>query len=178
MFGFKKKVSKKDIAKSVDDFNKLWEADISSIWEISNKNQFLIAMEGWLCRKCNYGDEIEKLSSAERIFFINTLLESEVNNGGFSQFFYNSSGNFANEVISSLLAIGAVKTAEIYKEAFAHLGEDFPSDSEERENFLDKIVTDDIEAKWNKCDGDFYEYPDPLEDLNYQFIMQHKNQFS
>ncbi len=179
MFGFlKRQASKKELNKSVDNFKKTWEMDLNSIWEITDKNQFLIAMNGWLCRKCNYGDDIERLSDEEKIFYVNNLLETEVNNGGFSQFLYNSSGNFANDVIPSLLTIGATKTAEICKEAFAVLGQSLPNNTEERENLLDGIMTDEIDEKLSKYDADFYEYPDQLEELNYQFIIRHKEQFS
>jgi len=88
---FGKKKDEKQIEKSVSDLKQLWNAQLDDIWLIDNKNQFLIAMNGWLCRKCNYGEDIEKLSDAEKVFYINNLLESEVNNGGFSQYFYNSS---------------------------------------------------------------------------------------
>ncbi len=179
MFGFlKRQVSKKELNKSVDDFKKIWEMDLNSIWEISDKNQFLIALNGWLCRKCNYGDDIERLSNEEKIIYVNNLLEAEVNNGGFSQFLYNSSGNFANDVIPSLLAIGAMKTAEICQEAFAALGQSIPNNTEEREELLDGIMTGEIEKMLSKYDADFYEYPDPLEELNYQFILRHKEQYS
>ena len=70
-------------------------------------------MNGWICKKCSYGEEIEKLSHAERIFYMIMLLEAEVNNGGFAQFFCNSSGKYSDEIINSLSNIGADKTAEI-----------------------------------------------------------------
>ena len=179
MFGFfKKKTSEPLIEKSIEEFKKVWETDINSIWEISNINEFITAMYGWLCRKCDYGDNIESLSVEERVFFVSKQLEDEVNNGGFSQFLYNSSGNFANEGIPSLLAIGAVQTAEICKEAFAAIGERIPNRTEEREALLDHIMTDDVEKKLSKCDVDFYEYSDTLEKLHYQFIVGHKKQFS
>lgn len=179
MFGFsKKQVSKKAVKKSIEDFKKIYEANISSIWKISDKNSFLIAMHGWLCRKCNYGDNIERLSNEEKVFFVINSLEGEVNNGGFVQFLYNSSGNFANDVVPSLIAIGATDTAEICKSALAALGERIPRKTEEREDLLDDIMTDDIEEKLSKCDEEFYEYPDTLEELNYKFIIRHKEQFS
>lgn len=51
-------------------------------------------MDDWLGEKCEYGEKIEKLSEAEKVFYLNQILEREVNNGGLSQFFYNASGNF------------------------------------------------------------------------------------
>ena len=62
---------------------------------------FVIDMWSAICEKCNYGDSIEKLNEYERVLFVTQTLEQEVNNGGFSQFFYNSSGNFSNELAPS-----------------------------------------------------------------------------
>ncbi|MBO5064804.1 MAG: DUF4375 domain-containing protein [Clostridia bacterium] len=54
-----------------------------------------------ICDKCEYGDTIENLNECERVFFVTQILETEVNNGGFLQFFDNSGGNFANEIVNS-----------------------------------------------------------------------------
>ncbi len=168
----------KQIKKSVKDFNVLWESNIDTIWSISDKNKFLIAMNGWLCRKCNYGEDIGKLSDEERVFYFNTQLESEVNNGGFSQFFYNSSGDFANETLNSLNAIGAVQTASIYKKALLALGSVLPKDRDKREELLDKILTDAVGEILNECDAEFFQYTDNLEALNYQYIINNKEKFT
>lgn len=47
------------------------------------------------------GNNIEKLNEHERVFFITQTLEHEVNNGGFSQSFCNSSGDFSNELVDA-----------------------------------------------------------------------------
>jgi hypothetical protein len=175
---FGKKKQEKQIEESVNEFDSLWNANLDSIWSISDKNQFLIAMNGWLCKKCNYGEDIEKLSDAEKTFYFCTQLESEVNNGGFSQYFYNSSGDFANEALSSLNAIGANKTADIYRKAFTALGGELPSDRNKREKLLDKLLTDSVSEILSDCDTAFYQYADNLEELNYQYIISNKEQFS
>jgi len=174
---FGKKKLEKQIEKSVKKFNALWDTNLDAIWSIADKNQFLIAMNGWLCQKCNYGEDIGKLTDAEKIFYFSTQLESEVNNGGFSQFFYNSSGDFANETVNSLSAIGADKTAKIYKKALMILGSELPKNRNEREELLDKILIDAVDELLNECDAEFYQYPDNLEELNYKYIINNKEQF-
>lgn len=179
MFKFFQKLKlQKQIKKLAMDFNTLWESDLNTVWTIADKNQFLIAINGWLCRKCNYGEDIGKLSDAEKVFYLNTQLESEVNNGGFSQYFYNSSGDFANEVLYSLNAIGAEQTASIYRKALSALGGLLPKDRDEREELLDKILIDSVGELLNECDNDFFLYPDNLEELNYQYIINNKEQFT
>ncbi len=175
---FRKKINKKQIEKSVQDFESLWNAELDAIWSITDKNQFLSAMNGWLCRKCNYGENVEKLSDAEKIFYYNTQFESEVNNGGLSQFFYNNSGNFANELCNSLSAVGAFQTEKIYNKALSTLGCKLPKNQIDREELLDKILTDAANELLNECDVEFYKYPDNLNELNYQYIIKNKVQFT
>ena len=175
LFGRRKQ--NKQIKKSGEDFLNLWETDLADIWSIPEKDRFLIAMNGWLCRKCNYGEETDKLTDAEKVIFVNNQLEAEVNNGGFVQFLYNGSGDFAGEIVNSLLAIGANQTAEIYKKALCALGE-LPKNQSEREQVLEQILTDDISELLDKCDDEFFKQPDDLEELNYQFIMKNKEKFN
>ena len=51
-------------------------------------------------------------------------LEREVNNGGYSQFFTNSSNEFAPTIEGALRAIGCPKTADITHDAIAAFGTD------------------------------------------------------
>ena len=163
---------------SANDFNELWDTDFDDIWNIQEKNNFLIAMNGWLCKKCNYGDDIEKLSHAERVFYIVFELEGEVNNGGFSQYLYNSSGNFANEIIEALREIGADKTADICDTALTALGGEIPEEWELRQEKLESMITDSVDEILSECDNEFFKYPNDLVELNYQYILNNKTQFT
>ena len=87
MFGLFKKKSEKS--------KKIWEMDINDIWTLENRNDFVIAMNSRICKKCANGDNIDALSNPERVFYITQQCETEVNNGGFSQYFFNSSGSFS-----------------------------------------------------------------------------------
>lgn len=135
---------------------------------------FVIDMWSAICKKCNYGDSMEKLNEYERVLYITETLEQEVNNGGFSQFFYNSDGNFSNELVDAFTKIGALKTAEICKKAVAIFGDNVPTDRYEREELLDSLDCDDI---LEECDDDFYDYEDDLETLNHDFIMKYREYF-
>lgn len=163
---------------TLDSFNSIWECDFDDIWKFGDRNSLVIAMNGWLCRKCNYGENIEKLTDTEKVFYLVVQLEGEVNNGGFSQFFYNNSGDFANETPDALQKIGADKTADICSRALAAFGGTVPEDRNERESMLDDIFTDEINDILSKCDSEFYEHPDNLELLSYQFIFRNKDQFT
>ncbi len=137
-------------------------------------NNFVIDMCEAVCQKCEYGDNIENLNKHERVFFVAQTLEQEVNNGGFSQFFYNSSGDFSNEVVDAFTEIGASKTAEICEKALAVFNGKVPVDRDEREELLDDLDCDDV---LNECDDAFYNYEDDLEALNYAYVMKYREFF-
>jgi hypothetical protein len=54
------------------------------------------------------------------------LVDDEVNNGGFNQYFFNSSGQFAMEAIEGLELIGAHERAHIVRKAVHQLFRDAP----------------------------------------------------
>lgn len=138
------------------------------------RNKLVIDMWLSICEKCDYGDSIEKLNEYERVFFVTETLEQEVNNGGFSQFFYNSSGDFSNELVDAFTKIGAFKTAEICKKALAVFNGKVPTARGERQDLLDSLECDDV---LNEYDDAFYDYEDNLEALNHAYITKHREFF-
>ncbi len=153
---------------------------INEIWMIEEKEYFVIEMDQYIAEKCEYGDKMEILNEQQRVFYITQALEMEVNNGGFAQFFFNSSGEFANELVSSFEKIGAMKTAEICKKAISIYGDEVPTDRDERQDVIspdDEKEEERIEEILNECDDAFFEYEDNLVELNYQFIINNKESF-
>jgi len=137
-------------------------------------DSFMGDMCDLVCEKCEYGDAIDKLNEHERVFFVTQILEQEVNNGGFSQFFYNSSGDYSNELVDAFTKIGALKTAEICKKAVTVFNGKVPADRDERAELLDSLNCDDI---LSECDDAFYNYEDNLESLNHKYIMKYREFF-
>ena len=148
------------------------------IWALTDTTDFVVAMAEHLENKTQYGEDMSVLSEAERIFYITQSLEMEVNNGGFSQFFYNTSGNFSNELVNAFTAIGANATAVICQKAVAAFGRDIPVDKDEREEMLDELESEEIDEILEECDDAFYEYEDNLTELNYNFVMKNKEFFT
>ena len=64
------------------------------------------------------------------------------------------------------------------KKSFAAFGKPIPQDRNKREKFLDKMESDEISDILSDCDDQFYEYPDQLEDLCYQYIVANKEKFA
>ena len=152
--------------------------NMERIWNLADTNDFVVAMTECLDNKTQYGEDMSALSEAERIFYITQTLEMEVNNGGFSQFFYNSSGDFSNELVGAFTAIGANATAAICQKAISAFGRDIPVDRDEREEMLDELGSDKIDEILEECDSAFLDYEDNLNELNYNFVMKNKKSFT
>ena len=152
--------------------------NMEHIWNLTDTNDFVVAMTEHLDNKTQYGEDMSALSEPERIFYITQTLEMEVNNGGFSQFFYNSSGNFSNELVGAFTAIGANATAAICQKAISAFGRDIPVDRDEREEMLDELESDEFNEILEECDKAFYDYEDNLNELNYNFVMKNKEFFN
>ena len=165
---------KKDkVKQSINDFESLWNVqEISNIWEIEDKNDFMVALNGCLCRKCAYGDELQNLSNEEKTVYLCQTFESEINNGGFSQFFYNSSGDYTAETIKALKEIGALKTVAIFQKAISIFPHSIvPQDRDERSDLLDTILNDEVNKVLECADKEFYRYEDNLLDLSYSYVQ-------
>lgn len=177
MFTFlKQRKPEKENWASVKEFEER-NMDINEVLEMDDADCLVTEMRTRIYNKCDYGSCVEKLSEAEMVFYLTVELEGEVMNGGFGQFFDNSSGNFANETEAALRRIGAEKTADIYKKALDALGGELPRDRKERWKALEERETEAVSALLAKCDGDFYKEDDDLNALLYDYVMKNKEQF-
>lgn len=176
---FKKKrmPTKREAADSLDSFQKLLHMDINDIWATGDQNSFVLAMAGWLNRKCSYGERMSALTPEEKTVYIVDSFRAEINNGGFDQYLYNSSGALAGELLSSLSAIGADRTAGIFRPMLERLPCPIPQDHEERDRLLNEALTEDILEAFSLCERRFYESPDDLEALLYRYIFDNRRCF-
>src|SRR4051812_12008186 len=84
--------------------------------------------------------EWDKMTEPQKVFYCIQELEREVNNGGFNQYFINSSGDYAHEAIKSLQAIGANTTADILQRAIDQFpNQKVPKDRDERNEVVESI---------------------------------------
>jgi hypothetical protein len=124
-----------------------------------------------------YGDRPSKLTPEERVILVVRLVEDEVNNGGFSQFVFNTAGNFVGETVAAMTAIGAHATAAICQRAWEAFGTDIPVNRRARQALLESKEAEGIGEILNECDDAFYAYEDDLVQLCYAYIMAHKEAF-
>jgi len=113
-----------------------------------------------------------EISNAERVVLAVEALEREVNNGGYQQFFTNSSCEFTAFIVEALQLIGCPKCAAITADAIREL--DLP------DNFDAKAVeeaasglSEEIAEKIGACDSRYYENDESIDVRLFEYIEQH-----
>ncbi len=152
-------------------------SNLDELLKSDDINGSIIELDNFIGELCDYGDDFSKLTDHQKLFYLNQNLEREINNGGFNQYFINSSGDNAHETILSLNAIGADKTADILQKAIDQFpNKTVPKDRGERTEIVERIeeVADEV---WNDLDQKFYEYEDDLNTLNIEYVNKYKDFF-
>lgn len=124
-------------------------------------------------------ESVQSLSSGKRAVYVTWVVEGEVNNGGFNQFYYNASGKLADMGEESFKTIGAMKHATLMREANVVY--------EKIKGRLEKFNDGTIESfsksyegnPLNELDDKFYdlEESEPIGQLRINFIRAHAQEF-
>jgi Domain of unknown function (DUF4375) len=102
-------------------------------------------------------------------------IEAQVNNGGFHQYVWNSTGRFAPQAPEALRSIGAQAIAGITDRALAALGPAVAwHDDDARRALLDDGVAETLEA----LSDAFLAYPDDLTALLYGFVLSRRTEIA
>lgn len=119
--------------------------------------------------------DYDKLTIPEQVFLLIWELESEVNNGGFHQYFYNSSGALAPNVVSALKALGAEDTADIAKRALNAVDNAITSWSDDavRRTSVNRLSSAARQILEN-LDQEYYKCPEDLTPLLYKYVDEHR----
>jgi|SRR5664279_383486 len=129
--------------------------NLDSLLSSDDPNGSIIELDNFIGELCDYGNDFGNLTEHQRLFYLNQNLEREVNNGGFEQYFRNSSGDNAHETILSLNAIGAYKTADILQQAIDQFpNKQISKDREERIKSI-KQIEEAVNEVWNKLEQNF-----------------------
>jgi len=113
------------------------------------------------------------LTADERIVVAIEALEREVNNGGYSQFFINSSREYTSTIVDSLTRIGCPKTAEITEAAVRALGLHELSDA----SIELEMEKEDPQrhAALQSCDQRYFKESEPIADHLFAYIKTHQD---
>jgi len=81
--------------------------------------------------------------------------QSEVCNGGFHQFFYNTTGLLAPEAVAAFSSVGLQRMADILQRAMDCFGAEYPRSREERNHILSTSPA--IKDKLGELDNAFFD---------------------
>lgn len=141
-----------------------------------DKNRILIALSESEQTKFGKEDFAEQ-SFPQKVFSAIWAVESEVNNGGFSQYFLNCSCETAGFVGEALDTIGAPRTAEICRRAIAvAFPNGMPGDPQDISSAASEF-SEEIEKELDALDREFYRYPHNLTDLLFAYVSRHPEEF-
>ncbi len=153
------------------------QPDVDGLLASNDTDNLIIELDTYINKICDYGDSLEKLTEPQKTFCLNQQLEKEINSGGFSQYFFNSSGSFAHQTIISLRQINAISTADTLQLAIDEFPDStVPKNELERREIMEKIE-DKAEKIWEQLDKKFLAYEDNLYELNLSFIKQNRSYF-
>jgi hypothetical protein len=103
------------------------------------------------------------LNDPEKLYYALTLFQNEVNNGGFHQFFFNSSGSYYDLIENGLVTFNEPHALDLLHQAkqiiFPAIG--VPTGMEARRRLM-LAPTPDLMNKLNTLDQQFYRSPDSL----------------
>ncbi len=120
----------------------------------------------------------EELTPPEQVFVCVWELEAEVNNGGFDQYFSNTSGDYARHVEAALTAIGAKRMQKIVRQAIDTVGEVVLSEDQEQRQERLLALDDERRERLEKIDQLFFGYPDNITKLLFAYVQKNKAQIA
>ena len=119
----------------------------------------------------------EELSTPQKHVLAVRMLIDEVNNGGFLQYFVNSSGDNWQDANAGLAAIGAAGDGRLFKKVLTQFRPDSPS--VDRRTRHEQVAT--IAAKedrpFEQLESEFYEDKEDREVLLTQYMLKHVEDF-
>jgi hypothetical protein len=119
----------------------------------------------------------QNLSEPEKTFVFIDIFESEINNDGLYGFFYNTSGEFAHEVLQAFIAVNANETADIIDKSLRVFPElPVPKDIILRRQFMEKLKISDLEI-WSNLELDLVHADETIVELLIAYIKNHKTDF-
>jgi len=122
-------------------------------------------------------DVFNGLSPGFRAVFATWILEGEVNNGGFNQFFWNSSGDYAADAVAGYDLIGVPAYARLMRRAIAIRD----ADRARTQSFKDRGTLEAFSESYqnnrlSKLDDEFYKLGD-LSAARIKFVRAHPGMF-
>lgn len=130
-----------------------------------------------LWNKASEVSSFEQLSEPEKTFVYIDIFEGELNNGGLFDFFYNTSGAFAHQVLDAYQAIGADESSAIVSQAIAL----FPDLPVSKDLFIRRQLLSNLKQtvldEWEKLETQFFISEEAIVTLLIDYITINKTYF-
>lgn len=160
-------------------YSRLTPAILASIldheleWAIINYVQMVMGDD---YRK--YYEAVTSLSDGFRMVYSTECVENQVENGGFNQFFWNSSSQFTEEALAGFQLIGATEHSKVMEEAIAIRVDRQPEEetfwSEDTNAAFREFRT---HTDLKQVDDAYYGLTEDLQALRIKYIREHPEQF-
>ncbi len=130
----------------------------------------------------HYDEEVEivgALSPGVRATYLTWIVEAEVNNGGFNQYYFNTDGKFSVEAVDAFEYFGAAQHAALMREANAVRASEAAEMAKFKERGSLEAFSESYEyTKLEPLDDRFYRVAENLSQLRVVRIRQMPEQFS
>ena len=123
------------------------------------------------------GQILRQATRGERALYALWTVDGEVNNGGFEQFFVNTSGALTQEAIRGAREIGARRHERILRAAVAPFQRGVPKDRAARQRALDEIPDATKESTFGTLDDEWYAADRELERRLIAYVRTHPREF-
>lgn len=121
---------------------------------------------------------VDGLSPGLQTIYTTYLVETEVDNGGFNQYFFNSAGRLADIALAGFRTLGATEHERLMREAIAVYERMRPRLDSAREAGTMEAFSETYEGgEFEAIDRRFYDLDTDLSALRIQYIRTHLDQF-
>jgi len=103
------------------------------------------------------------------------MYDGEVNNGGLSQYFFNSSGDHWRDALAGLEAMGSTERLAVLREALSRFGKDGPSQDRAQEELAKLARKND--ALFDVLDDRYYKSKEVIEALTKRYVLKNSDAF-
>lgn len=130
-----------------------------------------------------HGKEYEIVMSwnkSRQAIYMISQLEAEVNNGGYNQFYFNSSGQFAKPLPDALKLVGATKFADLTERANKTFEKENSKITEHQDGTIEGFSKSYENNPLNKFDDEFYKLNETkkLQKIQVDYIRKNKKHFT
>ena len=179
-------ISNDKIAKSFEDFNGrpvYMELTEQIIDTISDDNLVQAVFDNLSQKQpTDYKKEYETVMSwnkSRQAIYMIWLLEAEVNNGGYNQFYFNSSGQFYKYLPDALKLVGAIRFADLTTRANNIYTKENQKITQHQDASVEGFSKSYEDNPLNKFDDEFYALyrTEDLYNIQVKYIRKYKSEF-